>query len=677
MVTVNQAIERFGNNEELVNTFVNMLGSYFTNTTPPQEVETLPSLMQRLQNRYLNITSRGDWITGELYDMNDVVKQSGVAYLCVTGHVSGDFASDLASAKWIAYSALDSVLHNWTQSGAFAVPSNVSAKLLESLPSPEDFGATGGSDDTLALQRLFNAHKQVRLLPGKVYKASKLSISQDLEIFGYGSKLLHKANSAAQNSGLLEMLTDNKLVIHGLNIDGNGLNQTALVGYYNMLWCAIGSMELYNCVIGNTKGHAVRTGNIDNFDASKFAHDIIMAGCRVIQSRNANESGDCVRIERTRGVNNVFINNYVDGGLSGMRSQLYCKNLKFIGNEVCYAWIDVGITVQASEHLEIVNNYCHHNVNHGFEIDGVVNCRNVGNFAYKNGKSGFLVAESGAAIYIDEARYSGSIAEGYGTDYSNQTHSSPQVPNIDTIHANNISLRNSMPDRLIGLDTDIWINNLSAYNNPSPAADQAKGQLGIEGGTGLRSSSLILNNTFIPNSNDPYCIYIYQYQQNATVSGNKVIGNVKLMQLAALGMRDANDANKYLCDPSKRSVLLSDVNDSTAKMGHAVKGTTTGSQTYPFTGMWIGANNEKRLRIIAKVGSGTQTGYVAVNLYSGDTFVITLVSESAITLTTEYKAFDFRVPASASVGNNIRPQLRIPIAGVDVYISELNLYLND
>lgn len=560
----------------------------------------------------------------------------------------------------------------FTQTGTGAVTRTIDAKLLEALPSPEDFGAVGDgvADDTTPMQELFDAHVQVRLLPGKTYSCGRLNINSDLEIFGYGSTLLHRANTAGTGVGLIQMLGDNKLVIHGLKVDGNGTNQTPPAGFYNMIWCAIGSMELYECWIGNSKGHAIRTGNIDNFDASKFAHDIIISNCQVIQSAVSNQSGDCVRIERTRGESNLFVDNYVFGGLSGMRSQLYCKNLKFYDNEVCNSWADVGITVALSENLEIVGNYCHNHFSHGYEIDAVVNCRVANNYAYKNGNSGFLISELGAAIFANEPRYWGSIAEGYGTDYSNQTYTSPLVPNIDTVHTYNISLRNGKADRLIGLDTDVYAYNYVAYNAQGQATT---GQLGLEGGTAPRGGNKIFNNIFAPNAGDSQAIYVFQYQQLDTVSGNRVIGNFKLMQLAANGMWDANRANRFLQDSSKHSVLLAPTNDSKSITGFALTHTTTtGPSAYPFTGIWAGGGGEKFVRFVARADAPV-TAQVAVNLHLDAAFVATVLPLSNFPLTTEYTEFIRRIPPTASVGNNLRPQIALP-NGNTIYIQELNVY---
>lgn len=45
-------------------------------------------------------TWKGAWATSTVYVANDAVQQNGSGYICVTGHTSGTFATDLAAGKW-------------------------------------------------------------------------------------------------------------------------------------------------------------------------------------------------------------------------------------------------------------------------------------------------------------------------------------------------------------------------------------------------------------------------------------------------------------------------------------------------------------------------------------------------------------------------------------------------
>lgn len=100
---LNDGIERFKQNEERVDLFVNSDTSYLTNEQTPRSVESLPALMARLKTRYLNVVHRGNWAASSIYDINDIAKQSDIVYLCVEPHTAGTFATDLTNGKWVVY----------------------------------------------------------------------------------------------------------------------------------------------------------------------------------------------------------------------------------------------------------------------------------------------------------------------------------------------------------------------------------------------------------------------------------------------------------------------------------------------------------------------------------------------------------------------------------------------
>jgi hypothetical protein len=533
--------------------------------------------------------------------------------------------------------------------------------IIESHTDVKDYGAVGDgvTDDTAAIQAALNEGGDVLFSNGQ-FLVSTLNINNDVKMIGSNSTLIHKD---ATNASIIKSLSDYKLVIE--NLDFTGGTQTIR---FNYIWVSIGILEMYNCTIGSTFGHAIRTGNIDNFDAAFFAHDIIIKDCTITQ--NTTDSYDCMRIERTRGA--LIENNVVYGGLSGIRTQLFCKDLVIKNNKVSYSRGDVGITVALSERLLIEGNECHHHFSHGIEVDAVVDCKVLNNYLHHNTKSGIHASEFGSSFFADSALYAGSIAEGYGTDYSAQVFASTPVPNLNTVYQGNVITDNLFPVRFIGLDSDVFVNNY--VNNPSIDAAYAA-QLSIEGGTINNTGNKIYDNTFVLGATDTYVIRLSGYQFDAEAVGNKIIGDKPLSAWTLKGSNDLNSANKYLFDNTLRSVLLSDTNDSTAKTGSAVTHTTTGNTTYPFSGIYASGARGKRMRVIARVASGTQTAYVAVNLYdSAGAYVVTILSETPITLTSAYQEFFFDVPANAAVGTNIKPQLRIPDSGVTVFMTEWNIY---
>lgn len=46
---------------------------------------------------------RGTWLTGTAYNRNDTALSGGNLYLCLEGHTSGVFATDLAASKWLLF----------------------------------------------------------------------------------------------------------------------------------------------------------------------------------------------------------------------------------------------------------------------------------------------------------------------------------------------------------------------------------------------------------------------------------------------------------------------------------------------------------------------------------------------------------------------------------------------
>lgn len=53
---------------------------------------------------------RGEWVTATTYAINDLVSESGGAYICIEAHTSGVFATDLAANKWEVFATASGVL---------------------------------------------------------------------------------------------------------------------------------------------------------------------------------------------------------------------------------------------------------------------------------------------------------------------------------------------------------------------------------------------------------------------------------------------------------------------------------------------------------------------------------------------------------------------------------------
>lgn len=71
-----------------------------TVTTEGGQVRTVANAIATL----MATVPRGAWATTTAYSIRDLVTQSNVVYICVVGHTSGTFATDLAAGKWAVFS---------------------------------------------------------------------------------------------------------------------------------------------------------------------------------------------------------------------------------------------------------------------------------------------------------------------------------------------------------------------------------------------------------------------------------------------------------------------------------------------------------------------------------------------------------------------------------------------
>lgn len=222
-----QAITRFKENEDRVDKFVNQTGTYSTNTTPAQQVTTLPSFMAELILRYLAYQLKGNWTTSTAYSPLDVVLQGGFAYVCLVAHTAGTFATDLSAGKWALYQGVkptelaaaagaDAV--GFQQAGTDAILRTLGGKARE-IKSFEDFGAKGDGSLTATQQRaaiekawtsaMTNDHDLYH--PGGVYDIGEYSFPwrqavypptslldcKNITIYGSGPNSIFKTTSAS------------------------------------------------------------------------------------------------------------------------------------------------------------------------------------------------------------------------------------------------------------------------------------------------------------------------------------------------------------------------------------------------------------------------------------------------------------------------------------------------
>lgn len=73
---------------------------------------------------------RGAWVTVTQYAVNDLVRQGDILYACVTAHVSGTFATDLAAGKWMSFGQEAAINVSFTPTGTIAA-TTVQAAIAE------------------------------------------------------------------------------------------------------------------------------------------------------------------------------------------------------------------------------------------------------------------------------------------------------------------------------------------------------------------------------------------------------------------------------------------------------------------------------------------------------------------------------------------------------------------
>ena len=81
---------------------------------------SISSIVINASNVLAPLFPPSDWATGALYEIGNVVTQSGTIYRCSTAHTAGAFSTDLATSKWLA----------WTTSVAGAGTTNATATAI-------------------------------------------------------------------------------------------------------------------------------------------------------------------------------------------------------------------------------------------------------------------------------------------------------------------------------------------------------------------------------------------------------------------------------------------------------------------------------------------------------------------------------------------------------------------
>lgn len=285
-LSTNNAIQRFGENEQRVDIFVNDPqdnGYYSTNETIPRQVETLPALMERLQQRYIIGVFKGDWQTTTAYVTNDLVKQSGVVYICIVAHTSGTFATDASAGKWAIFQGAE-YNNPYDVSGAYAsgtLGATLKALGRDVAQYPYNAELTGLVDVSAKLQQVIDA---VSASGGGIIRGpseavllidAPVKLKDNITLLFYGTKIKVGPNIKG-NKGVFQNFTGTfdtpgtitatqNVKIRGLVVDGqNSGIDNALIPNVDMQGAVV-------CVGGWTDGSGIENLSITDCDMSQFA----------------------------------------------------------------------------------------------------------------------------------------------------------------------------------------------------------------------------------------------------------------------------------------------------------------------------------------------------------------------------------------------------------------------
>ena len=160
------------------------------------------------------------------------LETSTTVFTFLTGLNVGDIV-DAITAIPVATNVINSVNVSYTPSGTGAVPTNVQAKLRETV-SVKDFGAVGDgtTDDTTAIQAAItwavSAGKTV-YVPAGTYLCGTLVVASGMKLVGESSKTAIIKAKNSLNAGLITSsgVENNDIYIQSLRFDGNSANNTS------------------------------------------------------------------------------------------------------------------------------------------------------------------------------------------------------------------------------------------------------------------------------------------------------------------------------------------------------------------------------------------------------------------------------------------------------------------
>jgi hypothetical protein len=172
-------------------------------------------------------TPRGDWLTGTVYEVTDVIEEGSpaTAYVCTVQHIAGTFAVDYAAGKWVVLSAPRTLVSADVTTALGFTPVNKAGDTmtgaLTMITGSKMGGASGMTftDTLLATQALITVDKG-----WYATFAATLAATQ----YGFASNIVRTAQSQATVGGQFSAYTTGALsgattgaIANGLGLSGH------------------------------------------------------------------------------------------------------------------------------------------------------------------------------------------------------------------------------------------------------------------------------------------------------------------------------------------------------------------------------------------------------------------------------------------------------------------------
>lgn len=259
-LSTNEAIKRFGENEERVDKFANEMGTY--QTRYGSFVKTIRQFMADMISRYFTYRIRDAWNAATSYEVQDIVTQSGIAYICIIAHTSTVFATDVAAGKWAVYqgatknelaSGIGATLIGWINSGVGAVLRLISDRFAELHVSVMDYiptaehaaiiAKTSTYDCTNDIKKCRDAHKRFWFPDGLFNVSDEIELNDNHNVkISAGTKIKQTATEkriffAVQKTNVWVDFEGGELFGKGTDYVNGGGNQNRYAKGIEFLGC--------------------------------------------------------------------------------------------------------------------------------------------------------------------------------------------------------------------------------------------------------------------------------------------------------------------------------------------------------------------------------------------------------------------------------------------------------